>query len=274
MTPEVFARLVHGLIAACFIVGLMLVVAETVRMEQRGLARVSRLLAVIMTVFATVAWSYRWYVSGHIPLFGTYESGLSLTTAVLGVALAWEIKTGGRVSVLPMASLIAGGILLHACRFDATIYPLTISEQSLVVDFHAFCAWIAMGFWSASAALSVRLCLGGDDAEKKIGRWFGWSIQTGFLAHSAMMASGALYRFLLFGSAWSFDPMETMGLTVWLGYGTLLHLRLLGRWPDRRIAAWNLFLFVLLLLSYRLIVYFPAWSSYHILDLNLRIHVT
>ena len=33
-------------------------------------------------------------------------------------------------------------------------------------------------------------------------------------------------------------------------------------------------LFVLLTVTYRGIVYFPSWSSYHILDMDLRMHVT
>ncbi len=61
---------------------------------------------------------------------------------------------------------------------------------------------------------------------------------------------------------------------AWLAYGTLLHMQLLAGWEGRRLAVWCLSLFLLLIVSYRGIVYFPAWSTYHIFDMDLRIHVT
>jgi len=95
----------------------------------------------------------------------------------------------------------------------------------------------------------------------------------GFLLHSAMLASGSFYKFLLFGTTWTFAPVETLGFVVWVAYGTILHLRLLAGWEGRRLAGWTLFVFVLLVVSYRGIVYFPSWSTYHIFDMDLRLHL-
>ena len=61
---------------------------------------------------------------------------------------------------------------------------------------------------------------------------------------------------------------------AWLVYGTLLHLHRLGRWPQRRLAAWSLAAFLLLAVSYRGLVLFPSWSTYHIFDMDLRMHLT
>ncbi len=85
---------------------------------------------------------------------------------------------------------------------------------------------------------------------------------------------GSLYKFLLFGKAWSFDPIETLGFCAWVAYGTLLHMDLMAGWGGRRLAGWCLGTFVLLVVSYRAIVYFPSWSTYHILDMDIRTHVT
>ncbi|NIP15989.1 MAG: hypothetical protein GWN02_07605, partial [Gemmatimonadetes bacterium] len=73
--------------------------------------------------------------------------------------------------------------------------------------------------------------------------------------------------------AWSFDPIETLGFVAWMAYGTLLHLHLMAGWEGRRLASWCAALFVLLTVSYRAIVYFPPSSTYHIFDMDLRIHV-
>ena len=62
-------------------------------------------------------------------------------------------------------------------------------------------------------------------------------------------------------------------LIAWIAYGTLLHMHLFAAWRGRRLAAWCLGLFALLVVSYRGIVYFPPVSTYHIFDMNLRIHV-
>ena len=88
-----------------------------------------------------------------------------------------------------------------------------------------------------------------------------------------MMASGSFYKFLLFGRAWSFDPIETLGLVAWVAYGGLLHMHVFAGWEGRRLAAWSFALFVILVVSYRGIVYFPSWSTYHIFDMDLRMHL-
>ena len=59
-----------------------------------------------------------------------------------------------------------------------------------------------------------------------------------------------------------------------MAYGTLLHMVLFAGWEGRRLAAWCVGLFFVLVVSYRGIVYFPAWATYHIFDMDLRIHLS
>ena len=70
------------------------------------------------------------------------------------------------------------------------------------------------------------------------GRWLACSLYWGFVLHTAMIAPGSVYRFMLFGRAWSFDPVETPALVAWAGYGTLLRLHLFVGWEGRRLASW------------------------------------
>ncbi len=121
---------------------------------------------------------------------------------------------------------------------------------------------------NAGLAFLVLRQWGGEAAVRRMA----FTLSLGFVLHSAMLASGSLYKFLLFGRTWSFDPIETLGLVAWVAYGTLLHMQLLGGWSGRRLAGWCLALFVLLVISYRGIVYFPSWSTYHIFDVDLRFH--
>jgi len=226
---------------------------------------------------ATFSWVARWRLAGHLPLFGTYESSLSLAVAVLAAVAVLRWKTRRAARLWPVAAALAAALVGHGVRFDVTAFPLTISERSWVVDVHAVFAWAAFGVLAANAGLALWLLVSrrrGTERGAPPERWLPRTLTVGFALHSAMLASGSLYKFLLFGKVWTFDPIETLGLLAWLAYGTLLHLHLFAGWQGRRLASWCLGLFVVLLVSYRGIVYFPAWSTYHIFDMNLRMHVT
>jgi len=224
----------------------------------------------VLFVLSASAWGLRWSLAGHLPIFGTYESALSLSVAILGAAWLYEFKGRFELGVAPVAALVSAALLAHGLAYDSTPYALTISERSLAVDAHAIFAWAAFGVLSINAGLAFVTVI---RRAKEATRWLTTTLKLGFFLHTLMMASGSFYKFLLFGKVWSFDPIETLGVVAWTAYGTLLHMVLLGGWRDRRLAGWCLFVFVLLIVSYRAIVYFPAWSTYHILDMDLRIHV-
>lgn len=228
-----------------------------------------RLTAAAPLVVVMVAWGWRTALAGHLPLFGTYESALSLALATVAAGAAFEVRAHFGTGVAAFAALVAAGLLAQGLRFDPTAYALTISERSLFVDIHAVLAWAAFGVLASNAGLAIAMVAGAARAERGVER----TLELGFLLHSAMMATGAFYKFLLFGRAWSFDPIEAMGLAAWLAYGTLLHGQLLAGWRARRLAAWCLVVFVGLVASYRLVVYFPSWATYHIFDVDLRLHL-
>lgn len=236
----------------------------------RGLAIAAGLTALAATA---VAWGLRTAEAGHLPLFGTFEGGLSLTLAVLlGAGIVW-LRRPRRLGVWPAAAAVAAALMAHALRYDTSVYALTISERSWVVDVHAVLAWAAFAVFAAQLGFALRRLLpgsGGDTVDAALS----FTLALGFVLHTAMLASGSLYEFLLFGSVWSFDPIETLGFVAWMAYATLLHMQRLAGWQGRRLARWSVALFVVLLVSYRGIVHFPAWSTYHIFDIDLRVHLT
>lgn len=266
---------------------------------RRGPAAAAQALGGLTTALALTAWAARWAEAGHLPLFGTWESTLSLVLAVCAATAAAGGLGRLRARLWGVSGVAAALLLAHGLRYDPTVYALTISERSWVVDVHAVLAWAAFGALTVNAAAAalwlrrpsatpggkdqpVDPCGSEPDTEGK-GRgkqtrpWhpaLGATLSLGFLLHTAMLVSGSVYKFLLFGRVWSFDPIESLGLVAWVAYGTLLHLHLMGGWEGRRLARGCLGLFILLVVSYRGIVYFPAWSTYHIFDMDLRIHVT
>jgi ABC-type transport system involved in cytochrome c biogenesis permease subunit len=248
---------------------------------RRGTATAARALGGLTTALALAAWTARWAEAGHLPLFGTWESTLSLVLAVCAATAAAGGLGRRRARLWGVAGVVAAALLAHGLRYDPTVYALTISERSWVVDVHAVLAWAAFGALTVNAAVAAGLLLrrraatrGARDELRPRHPALGTTLSLGFLLHTAMLVSGSVYKLLLFGRVWSFDPIESLGLVAWVAYGTLLHLHLMGGWEGRRLARGCLGLFVLLVISYRGIVYFPAWSTYHIFDMDLRIHVT
>lgn len=259
------AWLYVALVPLCGLVGL----ATLLQRDPARVARWGNRAGAACLLLCAGTWAARWAEAGHLPLFGTYESALSLALFVLATAAL--LRRAG--PLLPGACLLSAAILGHGLAYDPTPYALTISERSLVVDVHAVLAWAAFGLLAANVLLALLELLGRRRGLPGAGRWLALSLHWGFVLHSAMIASGSLYKFMLFGRAWSFDPIETLALVTWVSYGTLLHLHLFAGWEGRRLAAWCLALFVVLVVSYRGIVYFPAVATYHIFDMDLRMHV-
>jgi ABC-type transport system involved in cytochrome c biogenesis permease subunit len=263
-------RLAVALVATCAI-GSGLGFLSWWRPASRPLARAATVAGLAGLALSVIAWGIRWWLADHLPLFGTYESSLSLAVAVLlGSALAWSRRPAG-AGIWPVACGASAALVAHGLRFDPTTFALTISERSWVVDVHAVLAWAAFAALTVNAAFALRQLVGRSSGDPRL---LEFSLSLGFVLHTAMMVSGSFYKFLLFGQVWSFDPVETLGFAAWVAYGTLLHMQLFAGWNGRRLAGWCLAVFVLLVVSYRGLVYFPAWSTYHIFDMDLRIHLT
>lgn len=243
---------------------LSVVCAVVVAPESLGTARTMprrRIASALLALATLVVWIARVVESGHLPLFGTFESALSIALATTLAGAVWPTASF-------LTSLVSALVLAQGMTYDRTRYALTISERSLVVDVHAFLAWAAFGVFAVGFGMAARMAFTRDLSEPRLER----VLTIGFVLHTAMIATGSLYKFMLFGKVWSWDPIETMALIAWLAYGTLLHMPLLAGWSMRRVARWSITTFVILVVSYRAIVYFPSFATYHIFDISLKLH--
>lgn len=223
--------------------------------------RPQRAIAAVLAIATLGVWVARCVEAGHLPLFGTYENALSIALLTTLAGAVWP-----RAAVT--TSLVAALVLGQGITYDATPYALTISERSLVVDVHAFLAWSAFAVLAAAVGLAL-LVVFRKGEEPRLER----VLMLGFVLHTAMIVSGSLYKFMLFGTVWSWDPIETMALIAWLAYGTLLHMPRLAGWSPLRLARWSVGTFVVLLISYRAIVWFPSFATYHVFDIALKLHL-
>ena len=252
----------------------MLGVVAWRRPDRDRLGKMAEGSAWVSLVLVLGLWVARWVEAGHLPLFGTFESSLSIAAATLLVPILFRFLNRIPAPATPAACLVAAAVLFHGRMYDPTPYALTISERSWVVDIHAFVAWAAFGMLAANAGFAAWLILRAGGRPAGSAYPLVGTLTAGFLLHSAMLVSGSVYKFLLFGTAWSFDPIETLGLASWCAYGTVLHMHLFAGWQGRKLAGWCLAVFILLVVSYRGIVLFPTWSTYHIFDMDMRIHLT
>lgn len=226
--------------------------------------RTSHVFGFVIFTLVTLLFFGRWTVSGHFPMFGAYESALSL--AFFGGTLLVIAGIYCRHPMLTAYPVTVFLLLIHGSNYSSKIYALTISERGFWVHVHAITAFLTFGF--ALCLFTVALLVFLKYAVSLVS-----FLQATYLFYTLTILSGSFYRFQLFGKPWSFDPIESMNLACFLCFTTLIHLNASRPWSQRKLAAWTILCVVFMVLAYRLILVFPAWSSYHILDIGLRVHL-
>lgn len=226
----------------------------------------------------------RWYGIGHPPVFGTYEAALAGSWFML-LYTAFSYRSIHEhfrpllLTTVPIAILI----IIYGLTFNTERIPLTISERSLWVDFHALFSWIAFGSYTAAACLAGAYLLvvsgqrpvasGKQNLEPEIlddliFRYINW----GFIGHTIMFVLGSYYSSILYGNWWQWDPVNSTSLITWLAYGLAIHMRLFYGWKGRKGANLAIVCFLTAIVSYWGLIYLPAGSTYHVFDLEFKAH--
>lgn len=219
----------------------------------------------------------RWSASGHFPYIEDYENVLVGTfMMVLAYVVISRIRSGlslGGALVLPVVLLTMGYGLTQL----APAMPATTPYQSGWLVVHVTFAWVTYAVYSAVAGLAI-VYLIREKAEKEgreakgIPSWVppsseidGLSLKLvalGFLNNAVMIASGSIWAYRLWGSYWSWDPVEMWSLLTWLAYGLYMHARLTLGWKGKRLAWLALFALFGVLMTFWGVQLFP--TGYHI----------
>lgn len=284
--------------------GLFLAVAGALCVASFYLARAGRLTQAFVSIAAALAMHLasaviRWIGAGHPPIFGTYEATLAASWfLLLFVALSFRsVHRQFRLLVLTSVPVVLLLLAYGLVFFGTDRIPLTISERSLWVDFHALFAWLAFApftlafclsgysLWSAESKRSGASVAPGDrrgpesngQAPNSPNPQLGLAdelafryIVFGFFNHSLMFALGSYYSSKLFGAWWRWDPVFSLSLLAWLLAGLYIHLRLFYNWNGRRAARLYLLVFAVIALSYWGLVYLPAEQTFHVFDLDVK----
>jgi cytochrome c-type biogenesis protein CcsB len=204
----------------------------------------------------TVLIAWRWIATGHVPTVGTFEN--TLFGGWFIAAMAWWAGRKDRfplvaAGALPFAMLIMGGGALG----DTSPGPLVASLDSFWLYIHIFFAWLSYGGYTvACGAAVVYLVKSGKgrvpdgDALARLDDLMFRSTAFGFVTDAIMIAAGAIWAKDLWGSYWSWDPVETWSLLSWIIYGMVLHLRTTLGWRGRPIAWILVFAIVTVLVAF------------------------
>jgi cytochrome c-type biogenesis protein CcsB len=203
---------------------------------------------------ALVAW--RWAATGHFPTIGDFENAL-FGGWFIGAGVLWAawrqrfpvVAAAG----LPFALVIMGwGALGNTAES-----PLLASLNTLWLFIHVFFAWLAYGSWTVACAAAIVYLVQSSPARpqdlEKLGRLDELMLRTtafGFVTDAVMIAAGAIWAKNLWGSYWSWDPVETWSLISFLIYGLVLHLRVTLGWRGRRISWILVFAIVTVLVTF------------------------
>lgn len=196
-----------------------------------------------------VAIGVRWARLGHGPYIGYYEvaNALTLCTVVLFVVAALRnprLNAAG-LGIMPVAVLLMGGAML-ASKAD---FPITAGLASYWLFIHVAFANLSFAAFAASFGLAIVFIArqrsnGGPWAQRlaklpdqqRLDELIARFVLAGFLLWGIMIASGAIWANESWGRYWSWDPIETWSLIVWLIYAVYLHLRFTLRWRGERLA--------------------------------------
>ena len=199
--------------------------------------------------FQVASLGIRWARLGHGPYLGFYEVANALVLCVVAffLVVAWRnprLSPAG-IAVMPVAVLLLGGSMLAS----KSGLPITAKLASYWLFVHVAFANLAFAAFAVSFGCAIVYVV---RERSKAGKWAKRFaalpaqdvlenltvrfVLVGFLFWAIMIATGALWANEAWGRYWSWDPIETWSLIVWLIYAVYLHVRFTLKWRGERLA--------------------------------------
>lgn len=191
----------------------------------------------------------RWIATGHPPVVEPIEHA---EAGAWFAGIVYLVAATRRESLRPLGLVVATVILVMlggGIMAENELRPLPPPFQSNWLWVHVGFAWLSWGSFVSAAGMGLFYLLKGwrkDHAGVLLNKMPDFPrmedltfrfILFGFIAQGLMMVTGAIWAHGLWGSYWSWDPLETWSLIGWLVYGIFLHLRLMFGMKGKA-AAW------------------------------------
>jgi cytochrome c-type biogenesis protein CcsB len=232
-------------------------------------------------VLHTSAIVARYDAQGSLPWAGNYENGLMggwfIITFTLYVILRHKPLKGIALATVPFTLLLMG----YGAMQNPTLSPKVASLKTFWLYIHVYFAWLAFGSFTLAMATGIVYLLK-ERNEKRSGSTGFYDkfpalarldelifryIVFGFITCAIMIAAGAIWAKNLWGSYWSWDPVETWSLVSWLFYGLIIHLRVTFGWKGKR-TAWLSIIGIIGMIITFFGVNFIVSSSIHIFNVR------
>lgn len=208
------------------------------------------LLVLLGCVAHTTAIVARFNATGHLPWSGHYEYALmgGWFIIVSTLFVGWRTKPLQCLAIVtvPVVVIMMGYGYLQ----NPGLTPKAASLKTIWLYIHVYFAWLAFGAYTLAMAAGALFLLKKRNTVRQISNptydrlpsldrldelIFRYVV-FGFITDTIMMAAGGLWAKDLWGSYWSWDPVETWSLISWLIYGTSIHLRVTMGWRETRLA--------------------------------------
>jgi cytochrome c-type biogenesis protein CcsB len=243
----------------CLVVYALVVAAQIFGQTFRkpGWVRIAWSGAAFGLLLHSVLVAWRWVATGHVPTIGNFENALvgGWFIAVMTLWAGWKQRYPLLAAgALPFALLIMGGGALS----DTSARPMVASLQSVWLYIHIFFAWLCYGAYTVGCGAGIVFLVKTRKrrpapSQEELGRLDELMFRStvfGFITDAVMIAAGSIWAKDLWGSYWSWDPVETWSLLSWLIYGVALHLRITMGWRGRRLAWLLVFAIIGVLVSF------------------------
>jgi cytochrome c-type biogenesis protein CcsB len=193
----------------------------------------------------------RFDATGHLPWAGDYESALMGGWFVIAGTLVagWRNK-----ALQPMAAASVPLVVMmmgYGVMRNPVLSPMAANLKTYWLYIHVYFAWLAFCSYTMAMAAGVLYLLKKKNTALAVPGSFYDRFPTlerlddlifkyvvfGFITDSIMIVAGSIWAEGLWGSYWSWDPVETWSLISYLVYAVAIHLRVGLGWRDSR-QAW------------------------------------
>lgn len=216
-------------------------------------------------LFHFLTFILRWINSKHIPTIGNYEN---IITGTLFLVLFILIFLRGRDKILGFLFSLSLNIILMGFVFAVPkdLRTFVASLKSFWLYIHIIFAWLSYGAFTISAGVAIAYLIKKEENIKLEELMFK-STAFGLVMDGLMIMAGSIWAKALWGSFWSWDPVETWSLVSFLLYGLILHLKITLKIKSEIFAYLLIFSLITVLISFWGVNFFME-KSYHIFNVE------
>jgi len=204
------------------------------------------LLIGVAFITHTVAICARYSAQGHLPWSGDYESAMMGGWFIIAGTLyvGWRNRSLQALATVtvPLVVIMMG----YGVMRNPTLSPMAASLKSYWLYIHVYFAWLAFGAYALAMAAGVLYLLKRRDPANpayerfpsltRLDELMFRYLVFGFITDTLMISAGSIWAKDLWGSYWSWDPVETWSMISWTTYGIAIHLRVTFGWRETRLA--------------------------------------